>query len=199
MPSYVNASRCPQVPPGSRLRYAAQMCGAMFWLLAALVVCQPVGCSDPGRARVRHRWRHDRNLRPAHPALRRRCAGVPADLRGRWPNMALWPASSARPSRSRRTANCHLRAAGRRPVRRIVAICRASSEDLNAWLVSQGWALAYRHYSTAYVGEEDAAREARRGIWRGDASEPPSYCRAIGRAGSAKPLRSEVHATRHRD
>src|SRR5262245_22562373 len=37
---------------------------------------------------------------------------------------------------------------------RIVAVCRAGGEDLNAWMVSQGWALAYRHYSTAYVSQE---------------------------------------------
>jgi len=49
----------------------------------------------------------------------------------------------------------------------IVAVCRVGGEDLNAWLVSQGWALAYRHYSTDYVGEEAAARIAKRGIWRG--------------------------------
>src|SRR5438874_5398102 len=32
---------------------------------------------------------------------------------------------------------------------RIVAVCSAGGEDLNAWMVRQGWALAYRHYSTA--------------------------------------------------
>jgi endonuclease YncB( thermonuclease family) len=55
---------------------------------------------------------------------------------------------------------------------RIVAICRAGAEDLNAWLVSQGWALAYRHYSTAYLAEEDAARTAHLGIWRGTFTAP---------------------------
>jgi len=44
-----------------------------------------------------------------------------------------------------------------------VAICRAGAEDLNAWLVSHGWALAYRQYSIAYVAEEDAARTAHLG------------------------------------
>jgi endonuclease YncB( thermonuclease family) len=55
---------------------------------------------------------------------------------------------------------------------RIVAICRAGLEDLNAWLVSQGWALAYRHYSTAYVEEEAAAKSAHLGIWRGTFTAP---------------------------
>jgi endonuclease YncB( thermonuclease family) len=41
---------------------------------------------------------------------------------------------------------------------RVVAICRAGTEDLNGWMVAQGWAVAYRHYSSAYIGEEDTAR-----------------------------------------
>jgi len=47
---------------------------------------------------------------------------------------------------------------------RIVAVCRAGDEDLNAWLVAKGWALAYRRYSTDYVDEEAAAGAARKGI-----------------------------------
>ena len=34
-------------------------------------------------------------------------------------------------------------------------------------LVSAGWALAYRQYSTDYVDAEDEARKAKRGMWRG--------------------------------
>ena len=55
---------------------------------------------------------------------------------------------------------------------RIVAVCHAGGEDLNAWLVSEGLAIAYRHYSTDYVGHERAAREAARGLWRGEFVEP---------------------------
>jgi endonuclease YncB( thermonuclease family) len=65
---------------------------------------------------------------------------------------------------------------------RIVAICRAGTEDLNAWLVSQGWALAYRHYSAAYIGEEAAARVAHLGIWRGTFTAPWDW-----RRGDQKP------------
>ena len=50
---------------------------------------------------------------------------------------------------------------------RIVAVCRVGDLDLNAWLVAEGWALAYRRYSTDYVDEEAAASAARKGIWRG--------------------------------
>jgi endonuclease YncB( thermonuclease family) len=61
---------------------------------------------------------------------------------------------------------------------RIVAVCRAGAEDLNAWLVSQGLALAYRQYSTVYVDEEAAAGAARLGI-RYRPSRPLSECPAV--------------------
>jgi endonuclease YncB( thermonuclease family) len=67
---------------------------------------------------------------------------------------------------------------------RIVAVCRAGAEDLNAWLVSQGLALAYRQYSTAYVDEEAAAKAAGLGMWRG-AFTAPWDCRHGVRTPSA--------------
>lgn len=41
---------------------------------------------------------------------------------------------------------------------RIVGRCSVTGSDINAWLVSEGWAVAYRQYSTDYVGQEDAAK-----------------------------------------
>ncbi len=55
---------------------------------------------------------------------------------------------------------------------RVVAICRVAGEDLGAWLVGNGLALAYRRYSTAYVPHEGRARLAKAGMWRG-AFVPP--------------------------
>lgn len=55
---------------------------------------------------------------------------------------------------------------------RVVAVCHTRGEDLNAWLVASGWALAYRRYSTDYVDEEEAAEAGRRGIWRGSFVAP---------------------------
>ena len=55
---------------------------------------------------------------------------------------------------------------------RIVAVCRSAGEDLNAWMVSRGWALAYRRYAQDYVDEEADAKAARRGVWRGDFVPP---------------------------
>ncbi|HIP80352.1 MAG TPA: hypothetical protein EYH07_18070 [Kiloniellaceae bacterium] len=39
--------------------------------------------------------------------------------------------------------------------------------ELNAWLVEQGWARADRAGTAPYAEQEDAARTARQGIWRG--------------------------------
>jgi len=49
---------------------------------------------------------------------------------------------------------------------RIVGVCRAGGDNLNAWLVAEGWALAYRRYSRLYVEAEETAKRAERGVWR---------------------------------
>jgi len=48
---------------------------------------------------------------------------------------------------------------------RFVAKCFQRGEDLNAWLVASGWAVAYRQYGKDYVSQESAAKAAKRGIW----------------------------------
>ncbi len=55
---------------------------------------------------------------------------------------------------------------------RIVAVCWLAAEDLSAWMVWEGKALAYRKYSRDYVAHEDAARQAQRGLWRGEFQAP---------------------------
>ena len=55
---------------------------------------------------------------------------------------------------------------------RTVAVCFLGVEDIGAWAVSQGWALAFRRYSLDYVGEEDEAHAFNRGIWRGEFTVP---------------------------
>ena len=47
---------------------------------------------------------------------------------------------------------------------RAIAVCRADGEDLNARMVSEGLAIAYRRYSKAYVEHEQSARSAGRGL-----------------------------------
>ena len=48
---------------------------------------------------------------------------------------------------------------------RLVGVCSRDGEDLNAWMVRNGWALAYRRYGMDYVGEERKAKAEKRGIW----------------------------------
>lgn len=71
---------------------------------------------------------------------------------------------------------------------RMVGTCAvlATGEDLNAAMVGAGWALAYRQYSTAYVGNEVAAQAARRGLWQGR-FVPPWDHRAGGRLTAESP------------
>jgi endonuclease YncB( thermonuclease family) len=45
--------------------------------------------------------------------------------------------------------------------------CFAGGYDLSEGMAYTGWALAERELSERYVGFEDGAREARRGLWRG--------------------------------
>lgn len=66
---------------------------------------------------------------------------------------------------------------------RTVAVCRLGSEDLNAWLVAQGYAAAYRRYGTDYVPQEDMARTAKRGLWAGVFEPPSDWRRGRRRAG----------------
>lgn len=55
---------------------------------------------------------------------------------------------------------------------RIIAVCYSGERDLNALMVREGWALAYRRYAKDYVGDEIHARDARKGMWRADFVEP---------------------------
>lgn len=66
---------------------------------------------------------------------------------------------------------------------RLLATCYAGGENLNGWLVREGWAVAYRRFSTAYVAHENIARTERRGLWAGEFMMPWRW-RAI-RSGKA--------------
>jgi endonuclease YncB( thermonuclease family) len=50
---------------------------------------------------------------------------------------------------------------------RTLVTCTLAEENLNAWMVRQGWALAFVRYSREYVADEEAARAAARGLWSG--------------------------------
>ena len=64
---------------------------------------------------------------------------------------------------------------GRDRYKRVIATCFKGPINLNAWIVSQGWAVAFRKYGIDYIGEEDQARIARRGIWAGSFEMPSDW------------------------
>jgi endonuclease YncB( thermonuclease family) len=64
-----------------------------------------------------------------------------------------------------RTWKCQLSGSDR--YGRNLGTCSVDGEDVSRWLVRSGWALAFRRYSTAYVADEDWAREHRSGFWSG--------------------------------
>jgi len=61
---------------------------------------------------------------------------------------------------------------------RIVAKCfTEGGTDIGEWMVSNGWALAYRRYSMDYVETEIIAESAKRGIWSGEFIKPWNWRR----------------------
>ncbi|KXZ55060.1 hypothetical protein GPECTOR_3g218 [Gonium pectorale] len=79
---------------------------------------------------------------------------------------------------------------------RNVSVCSmagvgGSLEDLNAWLVSNGYAVAYRQYGKDYVSLEDQAHAAGKGIWQGQ-FQVPSEWRKQNKRGEAGPVAASV-------
>lgn len=66
-------------------------------------------------------------------------------------------------------------------------LVRGKRESVNAWMVRAGWAVAYREYSKAFISQETAAREAKRGIWQGTFVLPKDYRKAMKAKGKTKP------------
>ena len=69
----------------------------------------------------------------------------------------------------------HCISSGKDRYGRSLATCDLGGENLNRWLVANGWAVAYRHYSEAYVSDEAVAQEQKRGIWSGTFIMPWDY------------------------
>lgn len=55
---------------------------------------------------------------------------------------------------------------------RMIGKCYVQGEDIEARMVRDGWALAYRKYSQDYVSEEASAQTARVGLWQGKFVRP---------------------------
>ena len=50
--------------------------------------------------------------------------------------------------------------------KRLIAVCYVGQLNTNEQMVADGWALAYRRYSTDYVRAETLAKSRREGMWR---------------------------------
>lgn len=66
----------------------------------------------------------------------------------------------------------------RDPYGRIVAQCFVGEQDVGAWMVREGWAMAYRQYSWRYIPHELKARLDRTGVWVGSLVPPWEWRRA---------------------
>ena len=68
---------------------------------------------------------------------------------------------------------------GRDQYDRLLAICLINDTELNAWLVTAGWAIDYGGYGR----EEAIARKNQSGIWKGSFENPGEWRRENGSAG----------------
>ena len=59
--------------------------------------------------------------------------------------------------------------------KRLIGECYKRKTNLNAWLVSNGHAVAFRKYSKKYVPEEIFAKQEKKGMWQGKFEMPWDY------------------------
>ena len=59
--------------------------------------------------------------------------------------------------------------------KRLIGECYKRKINLNAWLVSNGHAVAFRKYSKKYVSHETLAKQEKRGMWQGKFEMPWDY------------------------
>jgi endonuclease YncB( thermonuclease family) len=58
---------------------------------------------------------------------------------------------------------------------RMLGVCSTGGQEINAWMVRQGYAWAFVRYSQAYVQDEAAAKAARLGVWQAETQPPWEY------------------------
>ena len=92
----------------------------------------------------------------------------------------LWPCGEAATNAlvekiARRAVTCEDLGSDR--YGRMIARCTVAGEDLEAWIVRNGWAPAYRRYSLDYVDEEADAQAAQHGIWASEFVKPWAWRR----------------------
>ena len=63
--------------------------------------------------------------------------------------------------------------------KRNIGICYIKNQDINRWLVKNGYAIAYIKYSKKYVLDEKYAKENKLGLWRGTFIKPEKWRRIM--------------------
>ena len=71
--------------------------------------------------------------------------------------------------------NCNITDVDR--YKRLIGECFKRNINLNSWMVSNGYAVAYRKYSKKYVLDEINAKNNKLGIWQGKFEMPWDYRR----------------------
>ena len=58
---------------------------------------------------------------------------------------------------------------------RFIGICFVEQENLNKWMVRNGYAIAYRRYSKNYILDENFAKKNKLGLWSGVFLNPEKW------------------------
>ena len=61
---------------------------------------------------------------------------------------------------------------GKDKYKRLIATCYTKQININDFMVREGWALAYRKYSDAYILSEEYAKINKKGLWGGSFVSP---------------------------
>lgn len=77
---------------------------------------------------------------------------------------------------------------------RLLAACTMAAMDLNKLMVAQGWAIAFRRYSDAYVVDQARAQGAKLGMWSSTFVSPEEHRAAEREAASPTPASRQPRA-----
>ena len=58
---------------------------------------------------------------------------------------------------------------------RFIGVCFVEKEDINKWMVRNGYAIAYRRYSKDYILDEEFAKKNKLGLWSGAFLKPEKW------------------------
>ena len=104
------------------------------------------------------------------PESRQRCRAG-----GRW-----WSCGGLATAALRaRAGNVECERRGKDAYGRVLGVCFERGEDINGWMVAEGWALAYRRFAKDYVPHENRARKAAKGVHRGEFVDPWDWRRGV--------------------